>query len=108
MTDEIRMEQVGFDFIIVFKTPAGSIINISTATTKTITFRKPSGSPMTKTASFVTDGTDGQIHWMTTASSDLSEAGTWALQGKVVLSGGATYRTSLNAFLVAENLTEGA
>ena len=106
MADEIRMEQVGFDFIVIFKTPSGSIIDISTATTKSITFRKPSGSPMTKTASFVTDGHDGQIHWMTTSSTDLSEKGAWILQGKVVLSGGATYRTSLNFFQVAENLVE--
>jgi len=106
MTDEIRVGQVGFTFIITFKNAVtGAVINVSTASTKKITFRKASGTAMTKTASFTTDGSDGKIQWTTTLEAELSESGDWTMQGKVVMAG-ATYRTSMIIFRVAANLAE--
>jgi hypothetical protein len=60
------------------------VVDVSTATTKEIHARKPSGTTVTWTAVFTTDGTDGKIRYQTLAAT-LDEVGTWVLQGHVVI-----------------------
>ncbi len=80
----------------------GSAIDVSSASTKSIIFRKPNDTVETKTASFTTDGTDGKIEYAT-VSGDLDAIGTWSVQGLV---SGATFTnyTAVTTFEVVKNL----
>lgn len=77
-------------------------VDVSGASTKTIYIKKPSGTVLTKTASFTTDGTDGKIEW-TTVSNDLDEAGEYQLQGYLVLASW-TGKTDIATFVVDDVL----
>jgi len=79
-----------------------NVIDISSATTKTIILKKPSGSSLEKAANFTTDGTDGYLSY-TTQSDDLDEVGTWKIQAYVVTSGGA-WKSNFKSFKVHRNL----
>lgn len=55
----------------------GDVLDISAVQLKQILFKKPvSGDTLTKTGTFVTDGTDGQEKYQF-AAGELDEAGTW-------------------------------
>ena len=84
-------------------TGGSSVAEISNASAKQFTFKRPDGTTFTKTAVFTTDGSDGQIQY-TTAADDLNMAGTWGLQAYVVISGGFSHRTDVGSFRVFENL----
>ena len=79
-----------------------TVADISNATTKTFTFKKPNGTTFQRTAVFTSDGADGDIQYLSTAS-DLSVAGTWNLQAYVVTPAG-DWSTSVGTFKVHENL----
>ena len=79
-----------------------SPLDVSTASTLEISFKKPCGDSETKTASLVTDGTDGQIEYITT-SGDLDETGPWKLQVRVVNVNG-DWRSNVGSFTVYENI----
>jgi len=66
-------------FTLTLKNAAGTVVDISAATTKNFLFRKPDASVLTKTATFVTDGTDGQLTY-TTLSTDIDAIGIWTIQ----------------------------
>jgi hypothetical protein len=77
--------------------------DISGATIKTLTFRKPSGSTITKTASFTTTGVDGSIYYASVAG-DIDEAGIWRVQADVELGIGSYYRSEVQKFKVLTNV----
>ncbi len=77
-------------------------LDISTATVKSIIFQKPDGTILTKTATFLTDGTDGIIYYDTIAG-DLDQSGIYKVQGAVSIGGGA-YKGSKSTFKVECNL----
>ena len=54
--------------------------------TKQMIFKDPSGNQAVKTASFVTDGTDGLVKY-TLASGDIDESGIWAVRVKLTGAG---------------------
>jgi hypothetical protein len=66
-------------------------LDISSATTLEFWTRKPDATVATWTASFVTDGTDGRIEYIT-QSGDLDTAGTWILEARIA-GGGQDFRT---------------
>ena len=99
--NEIHVGDVGTRFLMVIK-DTHQIIDISTATTKSMIFTKPGGSKLTKTASFVTGGTDGQIYYISTAG-DLDTAGTWQLQAYIVMPVGTWY-SDISTFTVWADL----
>jgi hypothetical protein len=70
----------------------------ASATVKTIKWKKPSGAVESRTASFVTDGSDGKIRYLTVAG-DLDEIGTWEYQAYIELAG-RKFHTSILAFTV--------
>lgn len=80
----------------------GSAVDISAATTKQIIFVSPSGTSTTRTASFTTDGTDGQIEYVTVDGAVNAE-GEWRVQGLVIF-GGGTYRSQIRRISVREAL----
>jgi len=73
-------------------------VDVSGATTKQIIFRKPGKTLDTQTAAFTTDGTNGQIEYVS-QSGDIDAAGQWSMQGKVILAAG-TFFTSPVPFRV--------
>jgi len=86
---------VGAWIQVIFKNQAGAIVNISSATTKTIRFLPPAnaddvatedvhGTITDKAGSFTTDGTDGKLRWLTTTGF-LTPRGTWKVMGLVII-----------------------
>ena len=80
-----------------------SVKDISYATVaKEVIFKKPSGTVVTQTGSFFTDGTDGILTY-TSTDGDLDEVGHWKIQ--VRLAGvSSDRRTDIGTFMVHENL----
>ena len=62
--NEIHKNDIGTVFKVTIKDSA-AVVNVSTATTKQIILKKPSGTKLTKDASFFTDGSDGIITYTT-------------------------------------------
>ena len=99
--NEIHVNDVGTKFLVTV-TDGSSAVNISSATTKELIIKKPSGTKLTKATSFTSDVTDGKMQY-SIASDDLDEAGSYKLQGKVVISDG-TFYTDIHTFKVHRNL----
>jgi hypothetical protein len=99
---EAHLDDIGFRLIATF-VEDGVEVDISTCTAKSILLRSPSGIFSTKTASFLTGGTDGIIYYATIAG-DFDEEGIWKLQG-VISIGGGTYHSNITTFRVFPNLS---
>ena len=99
--NEIHVGDVGTRFLMVIQ-DENKIVDISTATTKTIYLGKPDGSKLTKTAQFVNNGADGQIYY-TSIAGDLDVAGSWSIQGAVAMPSG-TWHSDITKFMVYANL----
>jgi hypothetical protein len=80
-----------------------AIVDLSTATSKKLHFRKPSGVVLTKDAIFVTNGTDGKVKY-TTVSGDLDTVGTWKVQAVLDFPSGH-WSSSVGSFKVHANLS---
>jgi hypothetical protein len=74
-------------------TESGSALDVSGVGTAYIKLRKPNGQLLTKTASFVSGGTDGRIQYVTQAN-DLDEPGRWRIQAYLTNLGGWTGHTT--------------
>ena len=79
-----------------------TVADISTATTKQFTFKRPNGTTFDRVAVFTTDGTDGNIQYLS-VDDDLNVAGTWHLQAYVATLAG-NWKTDVGHFKVYENL----
>ena len=99
--NEIHLNDIGTKFQVTVK-DGDDAVDISSASTKSLIFKKPSGTKMTKTAAFTSDGSDGKIDY-TVILNDLDEVGTYQLQGNVVISDG-TFYTDIQTFKVHRNL----
>lgn len=103
MSCPLQLNNIGVLFKVTIKECGEtSGKDISTATTKQLIFKKPSGEILTKTASFFTDGTDGIITY-TSVSGDLNEIGTWEFQGFVIMGTSQFYSTT-DTFKVNRNI----
>jgi hypothetical protein len=100
--NEIHVDDLGTKFVVTVKDGA-TVINVSAATTKEIIFKKPSGTKLTTTASFETDGSDGVLIYTTTGT-ELDEAGTYKIQAHVVLSAGNDFHSDISTFKVYRNI----
>jgi hypothetical protein len=101
MADEIHAGDIGTQFTVTVS-DSGVVVNLSTASTKEIILSKPSGDKLTKTASLVTDGSDGKIKYVTVAN-DLDVIGLWKLQVHVILPTGE-WHSDVSEFRVYPNL----
>ena len=99
--NEIHLNDIGTQFLLSVK-DGSSAVDISSATTKQIIIKKPSGTKVTANTAFSTDGTDGKMYY-NAVDGDLDEAGSYKLQGKVVISDG-TFYTDITSFKVHRNL----
>ncbi len=80
-------------------------VDISSATTKELTFRKQGGVIVTEAAAFTTDGTDGKMEYKTTVSTFFNVGGQWRLQGHIILPTGDDFKSDIVTFHVEENLS---
>ena len=78
-----------------------TVADISSASTKKFTFKRPDGTTFERVAVFTNTGSDGLIQYAT-VDGDLNGPGTWHLQAYVVTSDG-TWNTSVGYFKVIEN-----
>ncbi len=101
--NEIHVDDVGTT-IEVTLTEDGSIVDVSSATTQEIKIKSPDGTVTTKTSTFVTNGTDGKIEFVSIAG-DFDRDGVWRIQARVVLTSPAgTWNSDLGEFTVFPNL----
>lgn len=90
--------------IVVTLVEDGAAVNLSTATSKQLVFRKPRGVVEVKDASFVTDGTDGQLVYFT-EEGFLDRPGKYQVQADVVYPGsGYDGPSQVGEFPVLENI----
>lgn len=99
--EEIHVGDIGTQLIVTVK-DGTSVVDISSATVKYLTLKKPDGTSLQKDTSFVTDGTDGKMSY-TTVSGDLSVCGSWKMQGNIEISGNQ-FKTDIKTFKVYRNL----
>jgi hypothetical protein len=106
MSDDVivRVGDVGTVFEASFVDEDGEVAIISTAVTKTLTFRRPNGSTFTRAGSFTTDGTDGKLEYAVVAG-ELTIDGDWQVQGYVELASGGKYHAEPYDFVVGPNLS---
>lgn len=78
------------------------VVDISTATVKSIKFGKPTAATVTQTGVFVTDGTDGKMKY-TSVADDLVPTGDWDIQGYVEMPAW-TGHSDMGHFTVHRNL----
>jgi len=101
MASEIHYGDIGVNFNITVMNGA-AVLNVSNANSISIIFQKPDGSDLIKTATLVTDGTDGNIRY-TSVSGDLDQIGTWQIQAKVNF-GASVFSTDIQKFKVYRNI----
>ena len=101
MASEIHVNDVGTKFLATIKDD-GVVVDISSASSITMKFRKPDDEVVSRTGTLDSDGTDGKVYY-TTVFGDLDEAGHYKLQAVVNLPTG-TYYTDIYSFRVHCNL----
>lgn len=75
------------------------VVDIGTASTLEMRFRKPGGTVVTKTASLEGDGSAGYMRYVSVAE-DIDEDGAWRSQGHVAFPGNLNYSSSIYKFTV--------
>lgn len=83
-SETISLGDIGTDLQITI-TENGVPANLSSASAIEIELIKPDGQVLTKSASFITDGLDGKIRYITVAD-DIDQIGTWSYRGIVTFS----------------------
>ena len=101
MSSEIHYGDIGVNFNITVMNGT-AVLNVSNANSINIIFQKPDGSDLTKTATLVTNGTDGNIRY-TSVSGDLDQVGTWQIQARVDF-GASVFSTDIQKFKVYRNI----
>ena len=101
--EEIHYNDVGSPLRVTLSdSQTGAVVDISDAVTLQIILQKPDGTTLTKTAVFVTDGTNGQLQYVT-VDGDLNAVGNWQLQVYYVGASGS-WKSNMAKFRVWENL----
>lgn len=98
---EIHVNDIGTTFTVTIR-EGKTALDISTATTKDILFKRPDKTLLTVAGAFVTDGTDGKIIY-TTVDGDLNDKGRYCIQAKVVTAAGS-WNSEVDFFEVFKNL----
>ena len=101
MASEIHVDDIGTRFSLTIQ-ESGSGVDVSSASTISVIFRKPDDEVIVRSGVKLTDGTDGKVYYDTVAG-DLDEAGHYKLQAKIVLASG-TYYTDIYDFKTHCNL----
>ncbi len=103
LTDFLQVDDSGINIIVTVTQSDGTTpIDISQAGSMFIYIYRPDGGLITGTASFVTDGTDGKIQYISQAN-DFTIQGVYKIQAKYII-GGNNKRTERSTFVVEPNL----
>lgn len=104
MPSEIHVDDIGTRFLVTVK-DSGVVVDLSSATSLIISFRKPNDTIINRTGSTLVDGSVvSGVMYYDTAAGDLDEAGNYKMQGKVSLSSTGVYYTDIHTFKVHRNL----
>lgn len=102
---QIHEFDIGTKFIYTVKVK-GQVLDISGARVKRLIFLKPDGTFLEKDATFVTDGTDGKMRYIS-VKNDLTPAGSWLVHGYVEFSDDEQFHTDpIVSFPVIDNLND--
>ena len=101
MASEIHVGNIGTRFSLTIE-ESGSGVDVSSASSISVIFRKPDDEVIVRTGSLLSDGTDGKIYYDTIAG-DLDEAGHYKVQAKIALPAG-TFYTDIHDFKTHCNL----
>ena len=96
IVEKLHVDDFPTDFILTIVDAETCLaIDISSMTTLQVKYYKPDGTVVTKTAVFLTDGTDGKIVY-TTVTGDIDQVGMWSYRGAVAKVGppAASYQSS--------------
>ena len=101
---EIHVGDIGTIFEITL-TDCEDIVDVSSANILELIFKLPDNAEtiLTKTATLVTDGTDGVISY-TTIEGDLSISGKWKLQAQIGFPNSTSWKSDIASFKVYSNL----
>lgn len=97
-----QVANAGIQFIVEFLDEQQRPLDISGATDIAVALQKPDGTQVALVAQFLTNGIDGKIYYVTTAT-DILESGVWYVQGQVTVAG-ATLTTVMGQFEANANL----
>ncbi len=89
--EKISLRDLGTDFVATIL-EGSAVVDLSTATVLQIEFTSPGGKVTTKTASLVTDGTDGEIHYRRLAG-DIDRKGIWSYIGVAAFTDNDVYHS---------------
>ncbi len=102
-TEDLQQDAIGATIEITVEED-GVAVNLASVTAKDLYFKKPNGTVLQKPASFVTNGADGKLQYVTQAG-DLDRAGTWKVQAYLQFPGGGyDGRGEIGEFRVKGNL----
>jgi len=99
--NEIHIGDIGTSIQATIQDGA-QIVDLSSATTQKYIVKKPDETCVEWTTSFVTDGTDGKIEYVT-QTEDLDQAGEHEVQFYVEMPGGQ-WTSEIGSFIVYPNL----
>ena len=100
---EVQLDFIGLSIVMPITDQDGDVVDISAATVKTISLKKPDATITNYAAEFYTDGTDGLLKYET-VQGDLDTKGIWEAQASVthpLYTGNTTTRK----FKVVRNLS---
>ena len=104
MASEIHVNDIGTRFLVTVK-DGSDVVDISSATSLAINFRKPDDSIVNRTGSTLEDGSAASgVMYYDTVAGDMDDAGNWKLQGKITLSSTGVFYTDIHTFKVHRNL----
>ena len=98
---EVHKSDIGTLFKVTVQ-DGTTAVDVSTATTKQLLFKKPDGTVLTKTAGFFTDGTEGIITY-SSISGDLNLIGLWTIQAFIIISA-KEFHSDIARFRVHRNV----
>ena len=103
MACEIHIGDIGTRFLFTIQDcDSTDPVDVSTASSVEIVFKKPNGTNLVVAGTFLTDGTDGKVYY-DTANGDIDQIGYWKVQGKVNFPTGLFY-SDIHKFQVFANL----
>jgi len=104
MPSEIHVNDIGTRFLVTVQDSSG-VVDISEASSLTLSFRKPNDTIINRSGSTLLDGSaaSGVVYYDAIAG-DLDEVGSWKLQGKISLSSAEVFYTDIHTFKVHRNL----
>jgi hypothetical protein len=80
----------------------GTVLDVSTANELIFRFVKPQGDIIDRNVSFVTNGIDGKIEYIT-IDGDLDQMGRWSIQ-LIIQFSNSKWHSDIHTFLVGRNL----